>query len=98
MHHLHRAVAAGSTYSVTGDGTGSMNLVLVFSGPDSDADVSNCGVLNPNFNPEKMDIVVQELGEHFLFAAQDDFLTASSDNGDLLNGTFKGSCTSQLKP
>ena len=93
------SIAPGSTYSVAADGTGNLILMVTFSGPDPDADFPNCAVLNPFFAPEKVAILLQENGEHFVMVGADDFASNASDRGDLALGAsnFTGSCVSQTK-
>ena len=92
------AIMSGSTYTVNSDGTGRMTLKLNFTGPDLDGDITDCAMLNSVVvSPEKIDLVLQENGEHFVFAGQDDLLGEASDLGDITAGSFRGSCVSQTK-
>jgi hypothetical protein len=86
-------VASGSTYSVGANGIGSMSLKLTFTTDPVDGDAT-CTGLNTAFNPLKVDLVVQESGEQFSFAGQDDVLSAARDGGDFPQ-SFKGTCVSQ---
>ena len=89
-------VASGSTYSVGANGIGSLSLNFTFTTDPVDRDV-NCTGLTL-LKPTKLDLVIQENGEQFAFAGQDDLFSAASDGGDIGPGSFKGTCVSQTSP
>jgi len=89
------SVGGISQYSVDQDGLGTLTLILLFSGRDTDNDF-NCSMLNfSNFTVQQIDFVLERKADVFDMAAQDDFFDSRSDGGDT-NHSFTGTCSAQI--